>query len=100
VGTLPDVALATSLLRWAVPITGVSHWRRDATVTVTSGSSTAGRVWFVSNWSPEAATAQPPERLGETPIVLEPWGVTVLVEQRDPESGAVYIPEPERVEQS
>ena len=38
VGTLPDVALATSILRWAVPITSVSEWRSDATVTVTSGT--------------------------------------------------------------
>ena len=89
VGTLPDLALATSILRWAVPITSVSEWQLDATVTVTSGSSTVGRVWFISNWSPEPATAHPPQRLGGTPIVLEPWGVTVLVEQRDPESGAV-----------
>jgi beta-galactosidase len=100
VGTLPDVALATSILRWAVPVTTASEWRLDATVTVTSGMSTAGRVWFVSNWSPETATAHPPQQLSGTPIVLDPWGVTVLVEQRDPESGAVLIPTPERVEQS
>lgn len=100
VGTLPDLALATSILRWAVPITSVSQWQLDATVTVTSGSSTAGRVWFISNWSPDPATAHPPQRLGGAPIVLEPWDVTVLVEQRDPESGAVPTPKPERVEQS
>jgi beta-galactosidase len=72
----------------------------DATVTVTSGSSTTGRVWFISNWSPEPATAHPPKRLGATPIVLEPWGVTVHVEQRDPESGAVSPSITQRVEQS
>jgi beta-galactosidase len=100
VGTLPDVALATSILRWAVPITSVSEWRSDATVTVTSGESTAGRVWFISNWSSQPATADPPQRLGGTPIVLEPWDVTVLVEQRDPRHGAVPTPTLERVEQS
>jgi beta-galactosidase len=100
VGTLPDVALATSILRWAVPIKSVSEWRLDATVTVTSGSSTVGRVWFISNWSPEPATAHPPKRLRGTPIVLEPWDVTVLVEQRDPESGAVFTQTLERAEQS
>ncbi len=100
VGTLPDLALATSILRWAVPTTSASEWRLDAPVTVTSGSSTVGRVWFVSNWSPEPATAHPPKQLGETPIVLEPWDVVVLVEQRDPESGAVPTPSLERVEQS
>jgi beta-galactosidase len=100
VGTLPDLALATSLLRWAVPTTSVSDWRPDPTVTVTSGSSSAGRVWFISNWSPEPATAHPPKPLGATPIVLEPWDVIVLVEQRDPESGAVPTPKQEKVEQS
>ena len=69
-------------------------------VTVTSGTSSAGRVWFVSNWSPEPATAHPPQELGRPPIVLEPWDVTVLVEQRDPESGAVPPLTPEKVEQS
>src|SRR5690606_5798898 len=100
VGTLPDLALATSLLRWAVPVTSVSEWRRDPTVTVTSGHSTVGRVWFVSNWSSEPATAHPPQRLGAQQIVLEPWDVTVLVEQRDPEIGAVSIPTSERVGKS
>jgi beta-galactosidase len=99
VGTLPDLALATSIIRWAVPLASVSQWRCDATVTVTSGSSAAGRVWFVSNWSPEPATAHPPQNLGGTPIVLAPWDVTVLVEQRDPEPGAVPL-SPQKVEQS
>jgi len=100
VGMLPDLALATSLLRWAVPIASANGWQTDAPVTVTSGSSGDQRVWFVSNWSPEPATAHPPRRSSDEPIVLEPWDVTVLVEQRDPEPGAVSIPEPERVEQS
>jgi len=100
VGTLPDLALATSILRWAVPIASASEWQLDAPVTVTSGSSGGERVWFISNWSPEPATAHPPKRSGEEPIVLEPWDVTVLVEQRDPESGAVYFSGPQRIEQS
>lgn len=100
VGTLPDRALATSILRWAVPITSASEWRMDASVTVTSGTARGERIWFISNWSPEAATAHPPQRISGQPIVLEPWGVTIHVEQRDPESGAVYNPTPERVEQS
>ena len=100
VGTLPDLELATSILRWAVPATSASEWRSDATVTVTSGTSTVGRVWFISNWSPEPATVHPPQRIGESPIVLEPWAVNVLVEQRDPESGAVTPATPEKVEQS
>ena len=100
VGTLPDVALATSILRWAVPITSASEWQSDASVTVTSGSSNGERVWFISNWSPARATAHPPHGRGGQPIVLEPWDVTVLVEQRDPVSGAVYNPTPQRVEQS
>src|SRR5690606_27475726 len=36
VGTLPDLALATSILRWTMPVTSVSEWRRDPAVTVTS----------------------------------------------------------------
>ena len=100
VDTLPDTALATSILRWAVPITSASEWQSDASVTVTSGSSNGERVWFISNWSPARATAHPPHRRGGQPIVLEPWDVTVLVEQRDPVSGAVYNPTPQRVEQS
>src|SRR4051812_7034482 len=44
VGMLPDIALATSILRWAVPQPSAREWDSDATVTVTSGSSTAGRV--------------------------------------------------------
>ena len=47
---------------------------------------------------PEPATAHPPS--GGTPIVLEPWDVTVLVEQRDPETGAVPDSPLEREEQS
>ncbi len=100
VGTLPEVGLAASILRWAVPATSASDWRSDATVTVTSGTSSAGRVWFISNWSPEPAAAHPPQRLGGSPIVLEPWDVTVLVEQRDPETGVVTPATPEKVEQS
>ena len=100
VGTLPDLALATSLLRWAVPSTIASEWRTDATVTITSGTSDGQRVWFISNWSPEPATAYPPKRRGESPIVLDPWDATVLVEQRDPVPGAVSNPVSERVEQS
>ena len=99
-GTLPELGLATSILRWAVPTTNAGQWRLDRTVTVTSGSSSAGRVWFISNWSPETATAHPPLRFGGKPIVLDPWGVTVLVEQRDLESEAVTSPTPEKVEQS
>jgi beta-galactosidase len=98
VGTHPGLGLATSLLRWAVPQTRASEWTTDATITVTSGQSSSGRVWFVHNWSPDTGRATAPSELGGTEIVLDAWDVRVLVEQRDPESGVVSLHTPERVE--
>jgi beta-galactosidase len=95
VGTLPSLAAATALLRWAAPRAVADGWASDATVTVTSGSSEAGRVWFVSNWGPDAAAATTPVALDDadasiaagTRIVLGPWTVRVLVERPAPEDG-------------
>jgi beta-galactosidase len=90
VGTVPSLSGGTALLRWAVPRAVADAWHVDATVTVTSGSSRAGHVWFVSNWSPDAASATSSVDLIDadgrpisagTPIVLDPWAVFVLVER-------------------
>jgi beta-galactosidase len=98
VGTLPDLRLATSLVRWAVPSTAAALWRPDPTVTVSSGTSAAGRIWFVSNWSPDEARALPPASVGDIPIVLGPWDVRVLVERSASEPGVATPPTPERVD--
>ena len=98
VGTHPGLRLATGLLRWASPQTRAGEWARDATITVTSGQSSRGRVWFVHNWSPETARATAPPEVGGAEVVLDAWDVRVLVEQRDPESGVVSLHTPERVE--
>lgn len=96
VGTLPGLDTATELLRWAVPAAAADAWESDPTVTITSGTSEAGRVWFVSNWSPDAASATTPVDLDDagasvgagTRIVLEPWAVYVLVERPVPDGAS------------
>ena len=108
VGAVPNREFAAALLTWAVPTPIATAWQRDATVTVASGRSASGRVWFVSNWGPDPATVTPPIRLvdgdgdavaeaGE-PLVLAPWAVTVLVERTDPDTGVAYPETPEKVE--
>ncbi len=95
VGTLPGLDTATALLRWAVPAASADGWISDPTVTVTSGTSAFGRVWFVSNWGPDAAATTTPAELDDagasiaagTRIVLEPWAVRVLVERPAAEDG-------------
>ncbi len=98
VGTLPDLALATSILTWATPQRASTAWQADPTVTIASGLAARGRVWFVSNWSPETATAIPPAGVGDTPIVLGPWDVRVLTERSVLESEAATPPKTERVQ--
>ncbi|WP_062205121.1 beta-galactosidase [Demequina salsinemoris] len=88
VGTVPDQTLARALLRWAVPSGLAAAWEADPTVTVVSGTSETGRVWFVSNWSPDPARAMVPRAMtregasvaaGEV-LELAPWSAAVLVE--------------------
>ena len=58
VGTVPDQELAAALVRWLVP-SPVGGWTTDASVTVASSSTVAGRLHVVHNWgwAPAAATA-------------------------------------------
>ncbi|NHA66459.1 beta-galactosidase [Phycicoccus sp. CMS6Z-2] len=92
VGTVPNRTLAADLLRWAVPRTATADWTRDPAVTVTSGRSTHGRLWFVSNWSRDEAEVLVPVGVGDgdgslTPgsrIRLAPWSVRVLLAQATP----------------
>ena len=87
VGTVPDPALARSLIADVVtPL--AQDWRRDPSVTVLSGSTPDGRVVFLHNWSAAQAMADVPTAAldlvsGEqlTPrsrITLPAWGVVAL----------------------
>ena len=88
VGTVPSPPLARALAAWAVPNAAASDWLRDPTVTIASGATTVGRVWFVSNWGNEAAVVRPPidvagdgAQLGAgSELSLAPWEVKVLFE--------------------
>jgi beta-galactosidase len=108
VGTVPNRELAAAIVTWAVPAPLADGWVRDATVTLASGLAISGRVWFVSNWSPEAASVTPAIDLrdgdtvvaGGSPLVLEPWAVKVLVERTGPEYGVDNPETPEKVERS
>ncbi|WES64349.1 beta-galactosidase [Microbacter sp. GSS18] len=88
VGTVPDAALARAVLGWAVPEPLGGAWAADPTVALASGTTAAGRVWFASNWSGEAAVVTAPRTMvqgGETVsagtrVELAPWSVAVLVE--------------------
>jgi beta-galactosidase len=92
VGTVPNPALAADIARWLVAEPIAAGWIRSATVTVASGRASAGkRLWFVSNWSSEAATVTAPHAVtdavaGETfaahhTFSLEPWASLVLVDE-------------------
>jgi beta-galactosidase len=86
VGTVPSAQLAREIVAWAVPAPRASAWHADETVTVTSGVSTTGTIWFVSNWSPvDAAATAPTDLQGEheaiaagTRFRLPPWSVQVF----------------------
>ncbi|GAB6903164.1 beta-galactosidase [Kineosporia succinea] len=78
VGTVPDPALAASVVGWAVPATVADQFapERSLPVTVTSGRRGDGsRVWFLLNWSGSEVTVKTAD--GES-ITLEKWGVRVI----------------------
>jgi beta-galactosidase len=90
VGTLPNRQLARDLASWLVPDPVAGGWTRDPAVTVSSGTASGRRVWFVHNWSEHPATAVAPAALtpatggdpvgaGET-IPLDPWAVRVFID--------------------
>ena len=88
VGTVPNPAFAVDLFRRFIPTPASSGWERDPSVTVLSGRTPDGPVWFLHNWSKDPAAATVPvdctgmvdgaaHRSGDR-IELGPWGVTVL----------------------
>lgn len=88
-GTVPDPQLGAALMRWAVP-QPVAGWPSlPASVRATSAIDHTGDVvWFVHNWSSEAAVAVAPQAVTDLvsdtslaegdPIHLAPWDVRVL----------------------
>ena len=61
VGTVPDQELAAALARWLAP-SPVGGWTTDASVTVASSSTAAGRLHVVHNWGWAPAAAAPGHR--------------------------------------
>ncbi|WP_040168039.1 beta-galactosidase [Microbacterium gorillae] len=56
VATVPNAPLARSLARWLVPDPIAGRWSVSDAVSVMSGSRGSERIFFVHNWSGEAAT--------------------------------------------
>jgi beta-galactosidase len=94
VGTVPDLALATAIVDWAVQTAPATHseWRRTApSQTVTSATNRHGeRVHFVHNWAWEESAFILPVAVtdvvsgaslaaGET-VHLGSWDVRILAE--------------------
>ncbi|MGN9812853.1 beta-galactosidase [Micromonospora sp. BQ11] len=97
VGTLPDERLAAALAGWLRPVSArTDPWRRNlpASVTVTGGTSVAGRLRVVHNWSWEPARIDVPVAASDLlsglaleagePTPLGPWDVRVFVERTPP----------------
>jgi len=90
VGTLPNPALATDLVRWLISEQDPMWAGLPASVTVHSATNAAGeRIHVVHNWSWTPAQFALPREMadileeGETSIrdlELGPWGVRVLAE--------------------
>ena len=91
VGTVPNRALASDIVRHAAPVLIGDGWRRDPSVTVLSGRARARRVWFLHNWGPQQARAHAPHDVvdlvdgapyptGHT-FTLQPWGCLVVADR-------------------
>ncbi|MCI2959488.1 beta-galactosidase [Agromyces atrinae] len=88
VGTVPNLALAESVARWAAdPI--VDRASVPETVTVTTSTDSSGRrIYYVHNWSWEPASFTPPEAVTDlidgtdlaagAALALGPWDVRVV----------------------
>ena len=92
VGTVPNPVLAADIAQWLVAEPIAAGWIRSATVTVASGRAAAGRrLWFIGNWSSEAATVTAPHAVTDAvsgeliaahhTFSLEPWASLVLVDE-------------------
>jgi beta-galactosidase len=92
VGTVPNPAFASDIVRWLVPSPIASKWTADASsnVTVASGTTAHGRFWFISNWSSDSSTITVPHDVfdldggshgaGST-IALDPWACLVVADE-------------------
>lgn len=60
VGTVPNPELSRSLARWAVPVRAAHSWGAPESVTVSTGTTDAGAVAFISNWSGQTARVVAP----------------------------------------
>ena len=89
---MPLPVLAADIAQWLVAEPIAAGWIRSATVTVASGRAAAGRrLWFISNWSSEAATVTAPHAVTDAvsgeliaahhTFSLEPWASLVLVDE-------------------
>ncbi|WP_049571483.1 beta-galactosidase [Streptomyces sp. SBT349] len=92
VGTVPDAALASAVLRWAAPVAD-DGWRPAAeTQTVTGATAANGtRLRFLHNWAWLPSTFRLPVPCrdvltgtplpAETELTLGPWDVRILAER-------------------
>lgn len=94
VGTVPDAALAASVVAGAVTATLRTPFREThPAVTVSSGTAQGARVWFVFNWgwerrslvvsSPVTDAVSGVEIAGGTELLLNAWDVRVLREESE-----------------
>ena len=92
VGTVPNAGLARDIVRFAVPTPLSAVWDASPAVTIASGTTPDGRrIWFVSNWSSDHATAAASVPLATATggdrfvaghkFLLEPWASEVLVSE-------------------
>ncbi|WP_203567672.1 beta-galactosidase [Aestuariimicrobium ganziense] len=91
IGTVPNRGLGRSLMRHLMDEPIASGWCEDAAVTVMSGTTSRGRVYFVHNWSPRVASVSVPvavtdlvggEELGSGSVLdLPAWSVRVFAER-------------------
>jgi beta-galactosidase len=92
VGTVPNRELAADIARWAIPTPTAHSWERSASVTIASGVTATGiRMWFISNWSSNQATAYAPHAVIDAAegkkfaaghsFSLEPWASLILVDE-------------------
>ena len=98
VGTLPDDATIRALAAWAVPEPANAAWTDlPPSVAVTGAARADGsHLHFVTNWSPDPATAAAPTNLRDVVsdrsvasherIELGPWDVQVLEEDTAPQA--------------
>ncbi|MFZ1410358.1 MAG: beta-galactosidase [Micropruina sp.] len=91
VGTIPNATFGADLFRHLIPRPIAADWVRDPSVTVLSGTTSAGRVYFVHNWSPDPSrvtvptpvtelTAETPVEAGQT-LDLDPWSVRIFIDR-------------------